>query len=183
MGNDPGRLSPRSAETDLQFRPGPAEPRRYRIFSTSQDQPKDNGPLRLSQLWNRRHFARLPLRVQLLHHYQRAGTEDARTEPRKHCGSPTQIIRSTVFLFFTDDNFARKKLWRETFEAIIKLREEGLNVSFMMQVDLARKPKDFVGLAAKAGCTQVFIGMESVNPENLKAEGKKQNNVEEYRGI
>jgi radical SAM superfamily enzyme YgiQ (UPF0313 family) len=87
------------------------------------------------------------------------------------------------FYFFTDDNFARKKLWRETFEAIIKLREEGIKVCFMMQVDLARKPKDFVALAAKAGCTQVFIGMESVNPENLKAEGKKQNNVEEYRGI
>lgn len=87
------------------------------------------------------------------------------------------------FYFFTDDNFARKKLWRETFEAIIKLRQEGIKVSFMMQVDLARKPKDFVSLAAKAGCTQVFIGMESVNPENLKAEGKKQNNVEEYRDI
>ncbi|HEX9263769.1 MAG TPA: radical SAM protein [Candidatus Binatia bacterium] len=87
------------------------------------------------------------------------------------------------FYFFTDDNFARKKLWRETFEAIIKLREEGLDVSFMMQVDLAKKPKDFVPLAAKAGCTQVFIGMESVNPQNLEAEGKKQNKVEEYRSI
>ena len=87
------------------------------------------------------------------------------------------------FYFFTDDNFARKKLWRETFEAIIKLREEGIKISFMMQVDLARKPKDFVSLAGKAGCTQVFIGMESVNPENLKAEGKSQNHVEEYREI
>lgn len=88
------------------------------------------------------------------------------------------------FYFFTDDNFARKKLWRETFEALIRLREEeGINVGFMMQVDLARKPKDFVRLAARAGCTQVFIGMESVNPENLKAEGKKQNNVNEYRNI
>ena len=82
------------------------------------------------------------------------------------------------FYFFTDDNFARKKFWRETFEEIIKLREEGLKVTFMMQVDLAKKPKDFVELAGKAGCTQVFIGMESVNPENLKAEGKKQNNVD-----
>jgi radical SAM superfamily enzyme YgiQ (UPF0313 family) len=87
------------------------------------------------------------------------------------------------FYFFTDDNFARKKLWRETFEEIIKLREEGLDITFMMQVDLARKPKDFVTLAARAGCTQVFIGMESVNPQNLAAEGKKQNKVEEYRGI
>ena len=88
-----------------------------------------------------------------------------------------------TFYFFTDDNFARKKLWRETFEELIKLRAEGIKVTFMMQVDLARKPKDFVQLAAKAGCSQVFIGMESVNPENLKAEGKKQNNVEEYRHI
>jgi radical SAM superfamily enzyme YgiQ (UPF0313 family) len=87
------------------------------------------------------------------------------------------------FYFFTDDNFARKKYWRETFEELIKLREEGVKVSFMMQVDLARKPKDFVSLAADAGCTQVFIGMESVNPENLAAEGKKQNKVEEYRSI
>ena len=87
------------------------------------------------------------------------------------------------FYFFTDDNFARKKLWRETFEAIIQLREDGIDVSFMMQVDLAKKPKDFVTLAARAGCTQVFIGMESVNPQNLEAEGKKQNKVEEYRSI
>ena len=87
------------------------------------------------------------------------------------------------FYFFTDDNFARKKLWRETFEEIIKLRNDGLDVTFMMQVDLAKKPKNFVSLAAEAGCTQVFIGMESVNPQNLEAEGKKQNKVEEYREI
>ncbi|MGH7412380.1 MAG: B12-binding domain-containing radical SAM protein [Candidatus Methylomirabilis sp.] len=87
------------------------------------------------------------------------------------------------YYFFTDDNFARKKLWRETFEAIIRLRDEGITISFMMQVDLARKPKDFVRLAAEAGCSQVFIGMESVNPENLKAEGKPQNKVEQYVDI
>ena len=87
------------------------------------------------------------------------------------------------YYFFTDDNFARKKLWRETFEAIIQLRQEGMHITFAMQVDLARKPKDFVKLAAEAGCTQVFIGMESVNPENLKAGGKPQNKTEEYAGI
>lgn len=88
------------------------------------------------------------------------------------------------FYFFTDDNFARKKYWRETFEALIRLREEeGIKISFVMQVDLARKPKDFVRLAAAAGCAHVFIGMESVNPENLEAEGKGQNHVDEYAGI
>jgi radical SAM superfamily enzyme YgiQ (UPF0313 family) len=93
------------------------------------------------------------------------------------------LASGITFYFFTDDNFARKKLWRETFEEIIKLRKEGIKATFMMQVDLARKPKDFVRLAGEAGCTQVFIGMESVNPDNLKAEGKKQNNVDEYRAI
>jgi radical SAM superfamily enzyme YgiQ (UPF0313 family) len=93
------------------------------------------------------------------------------------------LAHGVTFYFFTDDNFARKKLWRETFEAIIKLRKQGIKVAFMMQVDLARKPRDFVRLAAAAGCTQVFIGMESVNPDNLKAEGKKQNNVNDYRAI
>ncbi|HEY2987006.1 MAG TPA: radical SAM protein, partial [Candidatus Binatia bacterium] len=93
------------------------------------------------------------------------------------------IENGISFYFFTDDNFARKKLWRETFEAIIALKKEGVKIAFMMQIDLARKPKDFVGLAAEAGCTQVFIGMESVNPENLKAEGKGQNHVEEYQSI
>ena len=103
--------------------------------------------------------------------------------------SVTDLIRRNYYdrginyYFFTDDNFVRKKLWRETFDALIRLREEGIKISFMMQVDLARKPKDFVRLAAKAGCTQVFIGMESVNPENLKAEGKGQNHVDEYRQI
>ncbi len=88
------------------------------------------------------------------------------------------------FYFFTDDNFARKKLWRETFEALIRLNEEeGIKIDFLMQIDLARKHKDFVRLAAQAGCSNVFIGMESVNPENLKAEGKVQNDVEQYANI
>jgi hypothetical protein len=86
------------------------------------------------------------------------------------------------FYFFTDDNFARKKQWRETFEGLIRLRtEEGVLVSFMMQVDLAKKPQDFVRLAAAAGCSQVFMGVESVNPQNLQVASKRQNNVAAYQ--
>lgn len=88
-----------------------------------------------------------------------------------------------TFYFFTDDNFARKKWWRETFEVIIRLREEGIPITFMMQVDMARQSKEFLPLAAKAGCSQVFVGMESVNPDNLKAQGKGQNKVDEYKAI
>ncbi|MFN3476072.1 MAG: B12-binding domain-containing radical SAM protein [Candidatus Methylomirabilales bacterium] len=113
-----------------------------------------------------------------------------RTMRERSPGEIAELLRRNYlehgidFYFFTDDNFARKRLWRETFEAIIRLRrEEGFPITFTMQVDLAKKPKDFVCLAAEAGCSQVFVGMESVNPENLKAEGKGQNKVEEYVDI
>jgi Radical SAM superfamily len=89
------------------------------------------------------------------------------------------------FYFFTDDNFARNKKWREIFEALIRLREaEGIAIEFVMQVDtLSYKIKDFVPLARRAGCTQVFIGMESINDDNLEAADKKQNVASDYRQL
>ncbi len=86
------------------------------------------------------------------------------------------------FYFFTDDNFARNKNWEAIFDTLIKLREEEkIPVKFMMQVDvLSWKIKNFVSKAHRAGCQTVFIGMESVNTENLKAAGKDQNHVDEY---
>ena len=86
------------------------------------------------------------------------------------------------FYFFTDDNFARNKNWEAIFDALIRLREEEqIPVEFMMQVDvLSWKIKGFVAKARRAGCINVFIGMESVNTDNLKAAGKNQNHVNEY---
>ncbi|MBI4455821.1 MAG: B12-binding domain-containing radical SAM protein [Acidobacteria bacterium] len=89
------------------------------------------------------------------------------------------------FYFFTDDNFARNKNWESILEALIDLREkEGIPVQFMMQVDvLSYKIKNFVEKARRAGCSQVFIGMESINTDNLKAAGKNQNSAEDYRNL
>jgi hypothetical protein len=51
-----------------------------------------------------------------------------------------------------------------------------------MQIDsLAHKIKNFVSKAARAGCRRVFIGLESINPENLQAVNKRQNKITEYR--
>lgn len=84
--------------------------------------------------------------------------------------------------FFTDDNLSRSPIWRQLFEGLIRLKqEEGIKIRFMMQIDTqAYKIPDFVRLAKEAGCYLVFIGMESVNPENLDSMGKRQNKVEEY---
>jgi radical SAM superfamily enzyme YgiQ (UPF0313 family) len=93
--------------------------------------------------------------------------------------------RKLYFYFFTDDNFARNSNWREIFQGLVKLREEeNIPIQFMMQIDTqSHKIPDFIPLAARAGCSQVFIGMESINPQNLKAAGKHQNNAGEYKNL
>lgn len=94
-------------------------------------------------------------------------------------------LNKIFFYFFTDDNFARNSSWREVFQMLIGLREkEKIPIQFMIQVDTqSHKIPDFVSLASRAGCSQVFIGMESINPENLKAAGKMQNKVQDYREL
>ena len=53
-----------------------------------------------------------------------------------------------------------------------------------MQVDtLCHKIPNFVEKAARAGCTKVFIGLENINPANLKGASKGQNQITEYRAM
>lgn len=89
------------------------------------------------------------------------------------------------YYFFTDDNFSRNALWRELFSELARMREhEGIPIRFMMQVDTqAYRLADFIPMAARAGCTQVFIGLESINPKNLQSAGKSQNRVQDYRNM
>ena len=89
--------------------------------------------------------------------------------------------------FFTDDNTARNPRWRELFSQLISLREEEkIPFTFMMQSDLAARKMpggDFFELAARAGCNQVFFGVESVNRENLRSKDKFQNQVSGYKDL
>ena len=88
---------------------------------------------------------------------------------------PVQRRRNVRHYFFTDDNFARNPHWEDIFDGLIQLREEeGMAVNFMMQVDvLAPKLPNFVEKAARAGCVQVFIGMESIRDDNLESRWQK----------
>ncbi len=116
---------------------------------------------------------------------------------RMRCRSAAQIlrqVRENYYLegsrragvrhyFFTDDNFSRNPEWEAIFDGLIAMREsDGLAIDFMMQVDvLAPRVPGFVEKAAKAGCVQVFIGMETVRDDNLEAGGKRQNKTADYR--
>jgi radical SAM superfamily enzyme YgiQ (UPF0313 family) len=86
--------------------------------------------------------------------------------------------------FITDDNFARNKEWESIFDRLIALREQGIPLGLMIQVDtLCHKIPNFVEKAKRAGVTRVFIGLENINPDNLAAAKKKQNKITEYRAM
>jgi radical SAM superfamily enzyme YgiQ (UPF0313 family) len=84
--------------------------------------------------------------------------------------------------FVTDDNFARNRNWEAIFDRMIELRENGFSLHFLIQVDvLAHKIPNFIDKAARAGCKYAFIGLESINPDNLAQMKKGQNRITEYR--
>jgi len=85
--------------------------------------------------------------------------------------------------FITDDNFARNRNWEAIFDRVAQLREElKVKFNFTIQVDtMCHTLPGFVDKARKAGVSRVFIGLESINPDNLLVAKKKQNKIETYR--
>ncbi|MGH7812691.1 MAG: B12-binding domain-containing radical SAM protein [Candidatus Binataceae bacterium] len=95
-------------------------------------------------------------------------------------------------LFLVDDDFFRSPRWEEILTGLVEVKKEFPKFSFMMQVDVDascyanlaegetetakhRRSKRFTELAANAGCYQAFIGIESLNPDNLNFATKYQN--------
>ena len=95
-------------------------------------------------------------------------------------------------LFLVDDDFFRSPRWEEILTGLVEVKQEYPKLSFMMQVDVDascyaniaegetetakhRRSKRFTELAAAAGCYQAFVGIESLNPDNLNFATKYQN--------
>ena len=95
-------------------------------------------------------------------------------------------------LFLVDDDFFRSPRWEEILTGLVEVKKEYPQLSFMMQVDVDascyanvaagetegakhRRSSRFVELAARAGCYQAFVGIESLNPDNLNFATKYQN--------
>lgn len=97
-----------------------------------------------------------------------------------------QNLDQGVYRFFiTDDNFARNKDWEPIVDRLIEMREvEKLHFNFFIQVDtLCHRIPNFIDKCARAGVKRVFIGLENINPANLKDAKKKQNRITEYRDM
>jgi radical SAM superfamily enzyme YgiQ (UPF0313 family) len=84
-------------------------------------------------------------------------------------------------IMFTSDNFNKYPEAEALLEAMI---DEQLGLDFFVQCDtqIARQ-EHLIKLLAKAGCFQMFIGVESFNRETLLAAHKGQNRPEMYRDI
>lgn len=95
----------------------------------------------------------------------------------------TAVRKGRTRFLITDDNLSRNPNWREILEGLARLREqEGLEFSLMLQTDIQQdRVPEFIPLAARAGCVQVFIGMESINPSALASVNKLHNTVEDYQ--
>jgi radical SAM superfamily enzyme YgiQ (UPF0313 family) len=95
-------------------------------------------------------------------------------------------------LFLVDDDFFRSPRWEEILTGLGEVKKEFPKLSFMMQVDVDascyanlaegetdspkhKRSRRFVELAAKAGCYEAFVGIESLNPDNLNFATKYQN--------
>ena len=111
-----------------------------------------------------------------------------RTSRFRSADDVERIIRANLQqgvgrFFITDDDFARNSNWEAILDRCIELREqEGLVISFTAQVDVGayRIPR-FVEKCARAGCKNIFIGLESLNPESLAGAKKRQNKIWQYR--
>jgi radical SAM superfamily enzyme YgiQ (UPF0313 family) len=84
-------------------------------------------------------------------------------------------------VMFTSDNFNKYPEARTLLEAMI---DEKLNLPFFVQCDTQiAKQEDLIELLSKAGCFQIFVGVESFNRKILIAAHKTQNHPQLYGDI
>jgi len=83
-------------------------------------------------------------------------------------------------VILVDDNIMGQPSYAaELFDRLAELKKKWLSqasTKMLEKVDLIRR-------AASAGCDGLFVGLESIIPENLKAMGKSFNVVEQYRKL
>jgi hypothetical protein len=85
------------------------------------------------------------------------------------------------FIMFTSDNFNKYPEAKGLLEA---MAEERLGLKLFVQCDTQiSRQEQLVALLAKAGCFQMFVGVESFSRATLLAARKGQNRPETYRDI
>lgn len=82
------------------------------------------------------------------------------------------------YVVFVDDNIAGNKAYaKKLFKALIPLK---IHWGSQASLTMTRDP-ELLELAAKSGCTALFIGVESISEENLISANKRFNKVAKFR--
>ena len=85
---------------------------------------------------------------------------------------------NTGYVVFVDDNIAGNKAYaKQLFKALIPLK---IHWGSQASLTMTRDP-ELLELAAKSGCTALFIGVESISEENLISANKRFNKVAKFR--
>jgi radical SAM superfamily enzyme YgiQ (UPF0313 family)/anti-anti-sigma regulatory factor len=81
---------------------------------------------------------------------------------------------------FVDDNIAGNRAYaRELYSALVPLRKHwGSQCNLGLAED-----QELLALAAKSGCTHMFIGIETISQDNLRGLGKSFNKVSKYEDL
>ena len=87
------------------------------------------------------------------------------------------LRRAPAYIFFVDDNIVGDM--RHARELFSMLSQYRLRWVSQCPISVAQNEK-LVRLMAKAGCHGMFIGFESLSPNNLRLMGKRTNKVERY---
>jgi radical SAM superfamily enzyme YgiQ (UPF0313 family) len=90
-----------------------------------------------------------------------------------------EYINPSRFFFVDDNLFADPGYARELMNALIPLKKRW---ACQMSTGIRKYP-DLIQLAAKAGCHENFMGIESIDPVNLNNVNKSFNKVEEYKNL
>ncbi len=90
--------------------------------------------------------------------------------------------KGKIGVFFIDDNFAINP--RRTKSLLREIIARGAQVPWVAQISMnLLRDEELVSLIAQSGGKWIFMGLESIDPENLKSVSKGFNKPEEYKAI
>jgi hypothetical protein len=85
------------------------------------------------------------------------------------------------WIMFTSDNFNKYPDAEDLLQGII---DERLGVKLFVQCDTqVERQEDFIALLGRAGCTSIFMGVESLHSQTLRAVNKRHNKPEQYERL
>jgi radical SAM superfamily enzyme YgiQ (UPF0313 family) len=90
--------------------------------------------------------------------------------------------KGKIAVFFIDDNFAINP--RRTKSLLREIIARGAQVPWTAQISMnLLRDEELVSLIAQSGGRWIFIGLESIDPENLKSVSKGFNKPEQYQEV